>query len=679
MRKKRGQISIFLVVAIIIILLGIAYFSSQKVGNNLRFKERINPKFEPVKAFVDECLKKTADEGLEKIGLTGGYINYPARLANPRSFYSPVIGSGFKYPYWWFDGNSAMPSLELMKVQLEDYIKSNALTCIDDFREFDEGYAVTPEGGFDAQVFINDADVEVFADYPVRALLKSGNIYEDISQYSYKTPVRLKKAYELAKRIMEQENNDYFIEYLTIDILTMSPKDIPVDDVAISCGSKTWNINDVKSRFSELLSSNLPYLKVSGTDFSRDIFVSNPCATDEFRNSDYCKGAGKQENTFSSTYYNEHFVWNVDNNAGEKYNGMGTAFRMAGNFERFDAKPRSGQLLKSNSQPMQSALKFLCINMWHFTYDISYPVLATIYDKPSDKNKEFLFNFAFKVDIKDNRPNRENKGGIVFESSDYQSDEDYCKDTAKGAISINTESSGLAVDEAELRFECGQYACELGKTEISPLHNLAGIAVNLPRCGSGTITASKDGFLEGTAENAVSDNNDRSYFIELRKLKSFPECIEINKDGACVKSTSLRVKKHALKTPFETSSPSSSAVELSQDETAAIFIKDKNSDFESYALYPAEKDSNPLSLLEDQTIIYDVDIYVNRGDEFVGSYKGEWKADISKLSSAEEIVFHAVTMDIPASMSDDNKNREISLFLDKIETYSSKIPQPELK
>ena len=74
-----------------------------------------------------------------------------------------------------------------------------------------------------------------------------------------------------------------------------------------------------------------------------------------------------------------------------------------------------------------------------------------------------------------------------------------------------------------------------------------------------------------------------------------------------------------------------------------------------------------------------MDIYVNRGDEFVGSYKGEWKADISKLSSAEEIVFHAVTMDIPASMSDDNKNREISLFLDKIETYSSKIPQPELK
>ena len=258
MRKKRGQISIFLVVAVIIILLGVAYFSSQKVGNNLRFKERINPKFEPVKAFVDECLKKTADEGLEKIGLTGGYINYPVRLANPRSFYSHLTGSGFKYPYWWFDGNGAIPTLEFMKMQMEDYVKSNAMACIDDFKEFDEGYTVTPEGSLDVQVFINEEDVEVFADYPVKAMLKSGNLYEDISQYSYKTPVRLKRAYELSKRIMEQENSDYFIEYLTVDLLTMSPEDIPVDDAAISCELKTLNSNDVKSTFSGLLSSTPP-------------------------------------------------------------------------------------------------------------------------------------------------------------------------------------------------------------------------------------------------------------------------------------------------------------------------------------------------------------------------------------------------------------------------------------
>jgi hypothetical protein len=121
--------------------------------------------------------------------------------------------------------------------------------------------------------------------------------------------------------------------------------------------------------------------------------------------------------------------------------------------------------------------------------------------------------------------------------------------------------------------------------------------------------------------------------------------------------------KHRLSSP-------GSASGLSSDEKASILIKGKDSNFESFAVYPKESDL-PISIPE-KDAAYEVTIYLYDSQGLVGGYSADWKVSREMLKGAEEIAFHAVEQG-PAT--DDER----ALFIAGLSSYSKNIPQPELK
>jgi len=264
MSKKRGQAAIFMVMAVIMLLLGSFYFYSQRVS--LEEAEFIQPEAVPVKNFVETCIDNVARQGITILGLNGGYITFPDEIKNnPRSYLQLGPISDIKNPYWWYDGIESIPTENFIVQQLEDYITLELNTCIEDFTAFNQQFDVRKLGNLKVDVTLNENDVTIDVNYPIELVNKLNSTTIRLENFKETLPIRLKKIYETAKDIYEAEKRDLFLEFKTIDLISLD-KEIPTTDIEATCQEKVWYVDQVQDKLKRLLNVNLPYINVVGSD-----------------------------------------------------------------------------------------------------------------------------------------------------------------------------------------------------------------------------------------------------------------------------------------------------------------------------------------------------------------------------------------------------------------------------
>ncbi|MBI2650356.1 hypothetical protein HYX04_03505 [Candidatus Woesearchaeota archaeon] len=643
MTKKRGagkillsnsksQASIFLVMTAIVILSGVLYFLYQRQAVEKEV-EIIQPELAPIKLYVDSCIKSAAEDGLERIGLSGGYIDIPQNInSNPGAYLTAFPGAGFKLPYWWHKGFEAVPTEEFINQQLSAHIKAEFKNCISNFEPFSGKFEVNELKDPIVDVQFNENDVSVALKYPLEIISKQGDFRAVLENFKYTIPIRFKKVYELAKLLMERENKDYFLEKKTIDLYSMDT-DIPTTDVEATCNTKVWQLSSIRDKLKTLLRVNLPYIRIKGTDYNPNSYVPNP----------------KGRSIYSQTYFQQHYIWEIDKDAAKKYSNMKVAFTYDNWPLSIYARPSQNGILRSNSQKGTDMLSFFCLHIWHFTYDISYPVQVSVFDQETDRNKAYKFNFAFEVAIDHNQPSRVNKGTTLFETEDTISSDDYCN-AVQNEITIFTvnNATGDDIRDVNLTFVCGRFYCDIGKSNWLSFGAAAGLTKRLPYCVNGIIKGNKQGFEE--AKSFVqTDVDGRSYVLGLNPIKEFKN---------------YKIVKHLLSSPGASN-------DIAPNEKASIIIKGKGTGFESFAVYPKEADF-PLRLPDGRDATYEVTIYLVDGENIVGGYSGDWKVGKDALRNAEEIVFHVVEQ---GEASDDER----LLFAAGLSSYSKNIPSPELR
>jgi len=637
--KKRGvmefgksQASIFMIMAVIVLLLGVVYFLYQKSAVEGQ-PDEVQPEVLPVKAYVEDCIKTVAEDGLELIGLSGGYVSIPPQIANnPRAYLTSFPGQGFKMPYWWYDGISSVPSEDFINLQLKEFIESEFPKCIDSFEPFRNRFEVSQLKNPSAEVRFNENDVHVSVKYPLEISLRESGFRASMEEFGYTIPVRFRKVYELAAQIMDRENKDEFLERRTIDLYS-SDITIPTTDVEVRCKERIWQLPNIKQQLQSLLRVNLPYIRVAGTDYNPDLYVPNPDG----------------ESIYSKTYFQQHYVWEIDTEPGQKYKNMKVAFTYDNWPLSIYSRPSESGILKSNAQKGTSMLSFFCLQIWHFTYDINYPVMVTIIDQATSSNREYRFNFGFRVAIGHNQPDRANRGITSFDSDFGLSDDEFCNDATK-EITVFTvnNATGEDIKGVNLTFVCGRYYCDMGQSDWLSFGAAAGITAKMPYCVNAVIRGSKDGFADAQSfMQADADGN--SGVLRMNPMKQF---------------SSYRILKHPLSSP-------GSFGELAEDEKATILISSNDSSYASFAVYPQNPEF-PLTIPDGKDAAYDITIYVADGENLAGGYIGQWKVSKSALSSASEVVFHVVSHD--ASSED-----EQALFAAGLDSYSKKVPQPEMK
>ena len=193
MSHKRGQIGIFLIIAVLILAAGSLYFFYSPKSR----EAATTTGFEDVGNFINTCLKDSAEEGIYFISLQGGYYNAPEESL-------PFVF--IQIPYYWHLGNGKMPEKETIEMELSRFIGDAFQLCVNNFTAFREiGYDVEYENP-SVSSKIAENNVLVGANFPVKINSKTGS--KEFNNFNSIIDINLNKKYNYAKQIIEEQKKD---------------------------------------------------------------------------------------------------------------------------------------------------------------------------------------------------------------------------------------------------------------------------------------------------------------------------------------------------------------------------------------------------------------------------------------------------------------------------------------
>ncbi|RMD45269.1 hypothetical protein D6829_02630 [Candidatus Pacearchaeota archaeon] len=459
---KRGQVTIFVVVALVIVGAIAIYFVVKPSG-----KSAVSSEFKPVYDAYLSCIEDVARYGTKLLGDSAGYIEKP--VFEPGSPFMPFsseldfLGQGV--PYWFYvSGNNLVrekvPTKEQMEEQLAEYIRERIEDC--DFSSFEkEGFDVYATSG-DVSVDIYDDGVKVFVDAPFKVF--RGNQSTAILEHEVDFNSNLGKLYDEALMIYNAEKEQRFLENYAIDVVRLYA---PVTGVEISCSPKFFSFDKIRKDISEGLSANIPAVKVRGTYYN-----------EKPSNKYFVVDTGFEANHLVNFMYNPSWPTKIEIHGDEVAKPVG---------------PQKGL----------GVLGF-CFVPYHFVYDVAFPVMVQLYDG------EDFFQFPIAVLISGNMPDNSR---IV--STNRTSD---ACDYANKEIEVSTYDLSLNPVEASVSFKCADFSCELGETQLSG--GKAVLKAKVPQCVNGFLFANAQGYAEGKQKISTNDKSDAILVLSKKhKLK----------------------------------------------------------------------------------------------------------------------------------------------------------------
>ena len=512
-KNKRGQIAVFIAVGIIMLLTAFAIFFVQRAAVEPVEKEaEKQPQFAgqaELKNYIDACLQKSILQGLEIMRLQGGYIDIPADS-------DTLTADGKNIPYWLTAEKVAIPSLDFMEKELEDYVAKELKSCTNDFKDFkNQGFEVD-YSDIKTNVDMGKA-VVVDADFPV-ALKKEGIAFEE-NNFHYTAPVDMQLIQKTASDLAALEDFHAYLEdhaknlislYSGVDENRLPP--FSQSTTNLNCNFISWSKEDVKSRLKNILAFNIPSLKVEGTDFNLPNSNAN----------------------FNAVY--ESFVYDLLN---EKFPNLKIDFIYDNNWEflDYDIVPNNGNLLTpekvvGTSIPM---LPQICVFRYPFKYTVQFPVLVKITDASSAKidskanayyeNQGFAFQFPMVAYLCGNQNRKCSSGdfpkvdatGFAVANTTLLPETLFCsqKQRISDEMTIRTFDSLNAniLEDADVNYYCGSYQndCFIGRTDENGV-----LKAKFPLCINGQIYLIKDGYSvlsQGLTTHGLPES-EFAYFLE---------------------------------------------------------------------------------------------------------------------------------------------------------------------
>lgn len=654
---KRAQITVFMIVALVIVIAAATLISifAQKT---MFFPSKVIPPYiSPIRNYVESCIDVEGQAAIAKLGQQGGYVELPNSIKNNPSknifFFGP-----YKVPYWYYDAASHYPSQQQMEQQISDYVKENINDCIQDLALFRQDFDIEIVKQPTAQTKIAENDVVVNVDYRLR--IKNAVTGEEtkLKDFSAHLDVKLKQIYELAKKTLEAENKNGLLENMTISLIAMNPK-TPLTGMDFRCDQLTWNILDVRTELQRMLYYTAPLIRIKNTDYApfsapESVYEEYGSYYDELqKKAANIKYLPEDKGLFSVPEFTDtqselssvkapdaalpedaydyfHYFWD----AKTKPSGLkvGFNYRPIWGID-LNVRPSKDGVLKSNTgKTSQKFLSFMCVNVYHFTYDVSYPVEAIISDDAAFKGNGFSFHFAIPVIVKSNEARRTTEIAPA-EFNPPIEDAAYCSQRSPEAIEIKATGkreglSNMELKDVNISFACGRYRCSLGQTkQLSGSYQLT---TSLPSfCKFGNIEAEKAGYLR-----TIKQFEKSPFTIELKALKSL--------DFEIVKR--------------KTTAPASE-LQLADDESVTIYLSPEDGSYNLYRTYPfdgAMPESDKKIDLLDEDATYNLFLILTKGEKMIGGYKGTWTVSELELEGKTKLKFNVIEK-VPAPVTNDDQ------------------------
>ena len=433
--NKKGQVTIFIIIAIAILAIVAAYLL---LSGTLRI-QGIPANIQPAYTSFLTCLEEDTETGINILESQGGYIELPEFV--PGSAHMPFSSQlslvGNPIPYWYYvSGNGIqkeqVPAKSEIEEQLSAFVEERIRDCsLNNYYEEDFEISL---GEPKAKINIKENEVVVTLDMPIT--IEKENDTALIRNHKITVNSRLGKLYDSAKTVYEEEQENLFLEKYGIDVLRLYA---PVDGAEITCSPLVWNADSVFADLKEAIDANTAALKNKGSQ--EDYFVLNLPIDEDIR-------------FFSSENWPN----------------------------AFEVLPAENQILISTPIGNQQGLGILgfCYVPYHFVYNIKYPVLIQVY------SGEEFFQFPMAVVIQGNNArqplNATAFGDLIPELCKYKNTE----------IQIKTYDTSLNPVDSLVSYECFGNTCMIGQTET----DTGTLKENFPQCANGYVIAKADGFKD---------------------------------------------------------------------------------------------------------------------------------------------------------------------------------------
>jgi len=465
----KGQITIFIIIAIIIVAIVALFFVLKGNLSNQNIPKNIVP----VHTNFLNCLEETTITGIDVLSTSGGYIYQPE--FEPGSNYMPFSShlnfAGSQIPYWYYvSGNNIekeqVPTKNMMESQLERFIEEKIRDC--DFEDsYSQGYQIS-KGIPKAKVSINDKEVVV--DLTMDLGISYKNTNTNIKNHKKTIRSNLGSLYDSAIKIYDYEQEKLFLEEYAMDVLWLYA---PVDGIEISCSPLFWDANEVFNNLEEAIEINTLSLSNKGSDknyFKLDLPVQ--------------------------TSHEVRFI-----------NSRNWA-------KTFEVSPTENSVMSAfpiGNQPGLGVLGF-CYIPYKFIYDLKYPVLIQI------SEGDEVFQFPMAVIIQNNNPRKPlnssaiqpNNIGVCLNKNSVQNINVY-------------DSNSKPISNASISYECFGEICNIGQTSKS-----GNLNAEFPQCVNGRIIINSENYGE---HKEIFSTVDGGNSLSVHLKKQFPLKISLKLDG----------------------------------------------------------------------------------------------------------------------------------------------------
>ncbi len=670
--SKKSQLTLFIILGLIaIILFSISYyFLAYDSKKTIQHTQK-----DDIDSFIEKCLEDSAKSGIQKIGMSGGYIiseaenNMPGSLSKKKGILK--LNSHSYLPYWYYATEAGIQKISIPKLKksypgdssiqdtLERYINRSIGSCINGFKEFKkQGIEIKKKGKQEVSVFFAENDVVISLNMPIE--IKKGGKTITKKQFSAKLLLPFKKLYELATDITNKELKTAFLDRNTRDLIFIYSR---IDKnylppmygglIFADCSNMViWDYSYVKKSLKNMLSQNLPFLHIAETDFER-IKLSR------IEDKSYMNEKSSKNKRLRQAIY-DRMVISI--NSSKSYKDFSVAFSYLPSTE-LSLSFGKGMALMPNSYKIDLLTTSICMMEYKFSYSLSYPVIVTI--TTDFDNSLYLFRFPIEVIIANNYP----RASLPeIESEKKENAPSLCsKEQLLGKeLKLNLyDEKGRKIDDALILFQCGpRYfeklsdkkssnitvenmsffsdSCAIGKTKNGSLNT------RLPQCsGGGLIMAMKKGYSTKLALIGDTIENEKNNTITLKL--------------ALDKAYKLRLKvlSYFVKGALDNKNPDCSldygAEKLLKAETAIISLRKKDgfeSDYSSFISYNELNDSQNFIRLSPGE--YSVRIKLIKTESYPGEMvikKHSTKKTFNSLFSKETIAYPDEDIEIASAIT----------------------------
>jgi hypothetical protein len=173
MATKKGQVTIFIIIGLMILLTFsiLFYFQKSIEGNNINLKRIFSFKLDtiPIKNYVEDCLQATSNEAINYVGKHGGYYDLDNVISTNSAIYNTA--------YYFFLGQNLMPNKNNVEKEISNYIDDNLFFCLQNFAVFEEQGFNIKFGDIKSSVNLNNDNLRVSLNLPL-TIKKDSQIYK---------------------------------------------------------------------------------------------------------------------------------------------------------------------------------------------------------------------------------------------------------------------------------------------------------------------------------------------------------------------------------------------------------------------------------------------------------------------------------------------------------------------